>query len=866
MKIITSHYNLDFDGLASMVAASKLNEGAVMYLPWSFGPEVRRFYTFFKHRFKILKDKDVDFSKAEKVIIVDAMSRVLSPQLKKVIEEKNLETIIYDHHSMEDKLNGQNIRTVKINYGACTTYFVEELLNRGIEITNEEAMLFMLGIFADTSSFTSINTTPTDMKVAAKLMEKNVNMKAFSDFLKEHFETPQIKLFDRLLKNLQVLDIRGHKILLTYARLTEHVQQLSDVTSHIMSMNAADAVVSVVQMGNKIFVVGRSSDEKIDISRVVLQFQGGGHKTAAAAVIPVKKGVAIKGIRDRVYGAILETVSDRFTVADIMTSPVRAISPELTMEEAYRICIRFNNNGLPIVASDKLTGFITKEDIEKGILHNLGSIPVSGYMSGNVITAEENFSIPQAQQLMIKYNIGHLPVVKDGKLTGILTRADIFEFLYKEKPIKKEKIIFHEKDINMKDKMEEKLDKDTYGLIMKIGEYADEMGVNAYLVGGIVRDLFLNEKDMDVDITVEGDGMQFARFLADKMGGAYKGFERFKTGKVFLDKGRRIDVTSARAEFYEFPAALPEIEFTPIRYDLYRRDFTINAMAVQINRSYFGRFNDYFNGFEDLQKGIIRTLYNMSFIDDPTRILRAVRFEQRYNFKIEENTMRFIEQTLKYNIFENLPGERIKDELFVSLEEANPFKVFKRMHDLNILARLGKKFKIDLTVERIYQKAAAFVPLKLRPLVYFMIFTYNMPREEFVLLVDKLKFKSEWRAAVISGKDDLDKVFKGLHKKAAENSEIYFLLNGYPEETLYYFMAACDSDYVKNRIENYLHNLKNIKPEISGSDLKQMNIKTGPEYGKVIAKVLEAKLNGKLKSKQDELDYVKKLVKKKRRG
>ncbi|PKL92589.1 MAG: hypothetical protein CVV21_02180 [Candidatus Goldiibacteriota bacterium HGW-Goldbacteria-1] len=864
MKLITSHFNLDFDGLASMVAASKLNEGAVMYLPWSFGPEVRRFYTFFKHKFKVLKEKDIDFSKVEKVIIVDAMSRVLSPALKKIIEEKSIETVIYDHHMTEDKISGGNVKIIKTAYGACTTYFVEELLNKGIEISQDEAMLFMLGIFADTSSFTSINTTPTDMRVAAKLMEKNVNMKAFSDFLKEHFETPQIKLFDRLLKNLQVFDMRGHKILLTYARLTEHVQQLADVTSHIMSMNAADAIVSVVQMGNKIFVVGRSSDEKIDISRVVLQFQGGGHKTAAAAVISVKKGVAIKSIRDKVYEAMLETVQDRFTVSDIMTSPVRAISPELTMEEAYRICIRFNNNGLPIVKDNKLIGFITKEDIEKGILHNLGSIPVSGYMSGNVITAEESFSIMKAQQIMIKYNIGHLPVVKDGKLTGILTRADIFEFLYKEKPIKKEKIIFHEKDINMKDKMEEKLDKDTYGLIMKIGEYADEMGVNAYLVGGIVRDLFLNEKDMDIDITVEGDGMQFARFLADKMGGAYKGFERFKTGKVFLDKGRRIDVTSARAEFYEFPAALPEIEFTPIRYDLYRRDFTINAMAVQINRQYFGKFTDYFNGFEDLNNGIIRTLYNMSFIDDPTRILRAVRFEQRYNFKIEENTQRFIEQTLKYNIFENLPGERIKDELFISLDEANPYKVFKRMHDMNILSRLGKKFRLDMTVDKMQQKAAAFVPEKLKPLVYFMIFTYNMPEEDFLLLVDKLKFKTEWRDAVAAGKKDEDKVFKGLHKKAADNSEIYALLKGYRDETLYYFMAACDSDYVKNRIENYIHNLKNIKLEISGRDLKEMKIKTGPEYGRLLEKVLDAKLDGKIKSKNEELGYIKKLLKNKR--
>jgi tRNA nucleotidyltransferase (CCA-adding enzyme) len=287
-------------------------------------------------------------------------------------------------------------------------------------------------------------------------------------------------------------------------------------------------------------------------------------------------------------------------------------------------------------------------------------------------------------------------------------------------------------------------------------------------------------------------------------------------------------------------------------------------MAVQINRQHFGKFTDYFNGFEDLNNGIIRTLYNMSFIDDPTRILRAVRFEQRYHFKIEENTQRFIEQTLKYNIFENLPGERIKDELFISLDEANPYKVFKRMHDLNILSKLGKKFRLDMTVDKMQQKAAAFVPAKFKPLVYFMIFTYNMPEEDFLLLVDKLKFKTEWRDALAAGKKDEDKIFKGLHKKAADNSEIYALLKGYRDETLYFFMAACDRDYVKNRIEHYIHNLKNVKLEITGKDLKEMKIKTGPEYGRLLEKVLNAKLDGKIKSKNEELGYIKKLLKNKR--
>jgi tRNA nucleotidyltransferase (CCA-adding enzyme) len=591
-------------------------------------------------------------------------------------------------------------------------------------------------------------------------------------------------------------------------------------------------------------------------------FDGGGHKTAAAAVIPVKKGVTIKNIKDKVYESFKNSIQDRFTIKDIMSSPVRAISPELTMEEAYKICLRFNNNGLPVVKDDKLVGFITKEDIEKGILHNLGSIPVGGYMSGNVTTITEETAIPEAQLMMLKYNIGHLPVVDNARLVGIVTRTDILEFLYKERPIKKEKIVFRERDINMKEKMAEKLNKETYAFILKVGQYADEFGVNAYIVGGIVRDLFLEEKDLDIDITVEGDGMAFARFIADKLGGAYKGFERFRTAKVFLEGGRRIDVTSARAEFYEYPSALPDIVFTPIRYDLYRRDFTVNAMALQINRQSFGKFTDYFDGYGDLEKKTIRTLYNMSFIDDPTRILRAVRFEQRYDFKIEENTLRFISQTIKYNIFDTLPGERIRDELVISLEENNPLKIFRRMQELDILPKLSKKMKIDYIVEAFYNRAAARVADRYKPIVYYMIFTYHMPEEDSLALVDRLKFKNTWKDAVILGKRDEKKVFTSLHKKAAKNSEIFELLNGYPEETLVYFTIVCESDYVVNRIEHFIENLKGTQLEISGKDLKGMGIKAGPEYSLLLNKALKAKLDGRIKGKNEELAYIRKLIKK----
>ncbi len=870
MVLITTHLNVDFDALASMVAASKLNPGSIMMSPGGFSKEVSRFQTFYRHCFPVKKEKDIDFSSVTQIIIVDAMMKVLTPQLKKIIEEKKIKTTVYDHHFREEKIGGENVEYIKTAYGACTTYFVEEIIHKGLEISPEEALLFLLGIYSDTGRFTYPNTTANDMKAAAYLMSKKINMKEFADFLNDSFDTNQIKLLNRLIKNAQSYDIKGHKIIVSFAKFTEHIEQLSDVTGQLIGILGADAIASVVQMENKIFLVLRSSGDKIDVTKISSAFGGGGHRNAAAAVIPVKKGISIKAIKEKTYELFAECVKERHTVVDIMSTPVRAISPEITLEEAYKVCIRFNNNGLPVVKDDRLVGFITKGDIEKGIQHNLGQIPVKGYMSGNVAVITEDSSITEAQKIMLKNNIGHLPVVRGEKLVGIITRTDILSYLYKERPVKKEKIVFREADINIKELMLEKIDRETYSLIIQTGALADEFGVNAYLVGGIVRDLFLREKDMDIDITVEGDGMEFAKFIAEKLQGSYKGFERFKTAKVFLKNGKRIDVTSARAEFYEYPAALPQIEFTPIRYDMFRRDFTINAMAVKINRKGFGDFIDYFDGYSDLKNKIIRTLYNMSFIDDPTRILRAVRFEQRYGFEIEKNTLRFIIETLKYNIFDSLPGERIRDELLISLEEEEPYKVYKRMQELEILVKISKHFRLNERTENIYQAARRLVkekriPEKYVQVLYLMIFLYNVPLEETEILCDKLKFKSDIKESLVAGKKDEKKVFLALHSKSVSNSGIYNLLKPYTDETLYFFMAACGSDYVTNRIEHFMENLRNVRAHITGRDLKNLGIKAGPEFGELLNSVLMAKLDGRIKNHIEEIEFIKKALEKSRK-
>ncbi|HDQ25157.1 MAG TPA: CBS domain-containing protein [bacterium] len=872
MILITSHPNLDFDGLASMAAASKMHKDSVLFMPWALSPAVKRFHTFYRHSFPLKKEKEIDYGEVKKIVIVDASLRVLTPRLKALVDSGRAEAIIYDHHLRESGETAPNIKYAEIDSGACVTHFVTELLERRAEISADEALLFLLGIYSDTGSFTYPGTKPRDLKAAAALSEKLQSMKMVSDFLKDEYGAAQVKLFNRLMKNIRVYDIKGYKIIITYARFKEHIRQLADTAGRVMDIYSADAIVAAAHMENKIFLSAKSASAAIDVRHVLSGFGGGGHRTAAAAVVHVKKGVSIKTIRDSLYNSFIAITGDKYTVRDIMSTPVRAISPALTMEEAYKICIRFNNNGLPIVKDDTLAGFITKQDIEKGMLHNLRDIPVSGYMSSNVITVRADESITGAQEIMLKNNIGHLPVMDGKSLKGIVTRTDILEFMYGGAPFKKEKIVFEEKSENVKAMMEEKISGDVYGLIRKTGEYADEYGVNAFLVGGIVRDLFLKEKDLDIDITVEGDGMKFAAFLAEKFSCSYKGFERFKTGKVFLPGGRRIDVTSARAEFYEYPAAMPDIEFTPIRYDLFRRDFTVNAMAIRINSAGFGSFIDYFNGYGDLKKGIIRTLYNMSFIDDPARIFRAVRFEQRYDFKIEENTERFIRETLKYNIFDSLSGERLRDELFTALDEENPLKLMKRMESLGILERISGGMAVDERAEKICKRALVSddifeaAPDYDRPLLYFMILINSLDERGTQALLARLKLKKDEAAGVLYLKRNRKKAMAALAKPAVKNSRVYSLLKGFTPPALLFLALLSDNEAVIKRIKYFMARLKGVRAETTGNDLKKMGIKPGPVFKEILAVLTDARIDGAVKDKKGEAALVKRLLAKKRRA
>ncbi len=405
------------------------------------------------------------------------------------------------------------------------------------------------------------------------------------------------------------------------------------------------------------------------------------------------------------------------------------------------------------------------------------------------------------------------------------------------------------------------LSSNEYQFIRRIGGYADEFGINVYLVGGFVRDLFLGKKDIDTDITVEGDGVKFTEFLAKKLNAPFKCFEKFRTGKIFLKNKLNIDITSARSEYYEYPASLPLINFSEIQKDLYRRDFTINAMAIQINKKNFGKFIDFFNGYNDLKHKIIRILHDNSFIDDPTRILRAIRFEQRFGFKIEKNTLNLLRKTINNNLFEKLPGERLRDEILLVLKEKNVYKILKKGKTLGIWDVIYKGLKFNNEILNIfknlyiYSKKNVFNNIDM-DCVFMMIFFSSLNTRQTYDIMERLKLKNEWKNKIYNVKKYEKNILKQIKKIKRDKKKIFVLLNIFKREELFYFTLV-HGKIVYDVIEKQLKIYNNIKLQITGDDLKKFGIKEGPVYSKILLEILLEKIDGKIKTKKQEIEYVK---------
>ncbi|MBA4395373.1 MAG: polya polymerase, partial [Desulfobacca sp.] len=386
--------------------------------------------------------------------------------------------------------------------------------------------------------------------------------------------------------------------------------------------------------------------------------------------------------------------------------------------------------------------------------------------------------------------------------------------------------------------LEERLPKRIIELLMSLGEVADTLGYNAYAIGGFIRDLFLKFENLDIDIVIEGDGIKFAQEYAKKFPVRVRYHIKFKTAVLIFPDGFKVDVATARSEYYQSPAALPIVELSSIKMDLYRRDFTINTLSVKLNIRHYGLLIDFFGAQKDLKDRAIRVLHNLSFVEDPTRAFRAVRFEQRFGFKIGKLTANLIENAIRIGGIEKLAPKRIFTELQLLLSEENPLPVVKRLIDLKLLPAVHPELALSPKGELLFGEIQTV-------LSWFDLLYLNEPYEKwlvyFLALTQPVSRLSELRLRLGLPKrvfeimtlcrNEGEKILLVLLKNPRmPRSDIYKLLSTVPNEALLFIMAKAGQETGRKAVSLYFTQLKSIRISVNGEDLKSLGLAPGPIY------------------------------------
>ncbi len=890
MEIITTHLEADFDGIASMVAASKLYPKAHLVLPG--GAQSRERAYLAHHPLPLTSVANLPISDISRVILVDTDHQDRLGPLEKTIKKQSVSIHIWDHHPLQPTNPlAKRAEFLKLeSVGATITLLIETLQEQSLSWSPEEATLFAIALYEETGHFTYLHTTPRDLQVGAKLIKTGANLTVVSDVLQRKWTEPQVALFNALLQATQLLTLGRRRVALTTLAWPEYVADLAPVTQQLGQLYNADAVLTAVAMEGKVQLIGRSRHPDMNMNQIAQAFGGAGHTMAAAASI---KGLTLPEVDQRLHELLQEQAKTWLPIRHLMTTPVRTVGKGATIKQTERLMTQYEVNALPVVdPRGQFIGLATREAIQKGLYHKLASQPVEYIMLQDIFLATPATPFEDIQLQMVERNQRIVPIIEDKRVIGIFSRTDLLRALYQgaeqgtpqEQPSEVAPTIatpssstpLHTWNVNHL--LKNHLPSPLLSLLEKVEQLADRLDISAFLVGGFVRDLLMGIPNFDLDFVVEGDGIQFGQTLAKELSGEWTIHERFGTVSIKLPKSlslpqiHHLDVATARTEYYEYPTALPTVERSSIKKDLYRRDFTINALAIRINRT-SGELLDYFGGRRDLKDKVIRVLHSLSFVEDPTRVFRAIRFEQRFGFRISKETEQFIKQAKTMELFQRLSGSRLGNELTHMLEEPAPLKGIRRLENFRLMPFIHAKLHAKPSVQNMFDSAEKILTwftiehldtsIK-RWIIYGLAWFESLGNTELSNTWKRLGFPQGQTKTVGDYLSTQTTLIRTLNRKNLPPSEAFALLSPWPNELLLFLMAKAQlkptTQRAMKRVREYLTTWQHCSIVLTGHDLADMGLPKGPAYRHILDAIFKAKLDGLVATEKDEYRLAKMLI------
>ncbi len=871
MEVILTHEQADFDAVASLYAASLLYPERTAILPRRLNRNVLSFLKEFQDIFHF-KTWDKKLKETiTSVLLVDTQTYSQSP-----LFSADLSVAVIDHHQPRKNLPeswkcrfGQN--------GSCTSMLAEELKKNNIVPGVIACSLMMMGIYEDTGNLSYGSTAVQDMESAGWLLSLGADLDLLRQFLNNPMTEEQNALCDLLLQHTETLKISGLEIIIAWADARENKDEFSTVAHHLRDMMGPDALFILLATKAGVRLIGRATNDQVDVNKVMKRFNGGGHSRAAAGLVLLEKDQDVMQLLEKTRNELKTLlpgfVTPALKVGQIMSRKPLLISVEKTSAEAEMLIQRYGYEGYPVIDSaGEVVGLLNSRSVERASAFKL-NMSIGDIMDPGSYIVHSGDSLDYLKEIMNISGWGQIPVLSDDSLEiiGIVTRTDLIKTLSGIRGVPGSR--------NFANQLTNALPAGYLALIKLIADAAAACHYPIYIVGGFVRDLILSRPVMDFDMVVEGDAIHLAKVLVNMYGGKIISHAQFGTAKWMIRDVRdsilkgtasspevvseklpeSLDLISARTEFYDYPTALPKVERSSIKLDLHRRDFTINTMALRLDGNHFGELLDFWGGYDDLNNKLIRVLHSLSFTDDPTRMLRAIRFEQRFNFTIENHTRLLMENGKE--LLKQVTGRRILHELDAFFHEECPESGLKRLDETGLLKNIHPSLFWDDSCSEKYQRLNTFHPDD--------FWKKEIPSHQNFILEDG-KYLMWWGGYSASDQKELcirfqmsnriEKELEGmrlLYEKVplAEfkwPSEISFFLDEIPIPSIYCYYCLCGKDSIRETICRYMTSWRKMAPFTKGTDLLKLNYAPGEWISSLLKRLRKAWIDEEISSEAEE--------------
>ena len=861
MKIITTHLGADFDALGAAAGALLLTPGARVVFPGSQEVAVRRFLAAEHVELPEVRVRELRRARITEATVVDCSSWRRLGEVGELIAKAGCPVRVVDHHPEgADTIAAGELVTAPV--AATCTVMVGELQRREIVPDPVTATLMLLGIYEDTGGLTYLDTTPTDVAAAGWLLQAGARLEWVRRYVLRPLEPEQLELLNQFVEGAVEHQVGGVRVVMTVARPSEQVEEAAYVIHRYAEIFDLPVVVALLEVPPQLIVIARSTFPGVDAGKLLAPLGGGGHATAAAARL---RGRSAVEVAEQLLGEISAMVGAHWTAASIATPHLHTCPHDVTVMEAKERLVRLRINAMPVDEGGKLTGVVTRQILDAALAGGLGDRPVTTVMRPGVPEVRADAPVEEVQRLFME---GHerFVLVSLASGWGIITRMDLLRLLYDrqlaegarvDRRVAGARLVVHDVGRSLRRALPPQL----LEVLAAAGELAHAAGGRAYLVGGAVRDVLLGRSVEDVDVVVEGNGVELAERLVARFGGRSHPHEAFMTAVVHLGGDVRLDVATARTEFYRSPAALPEVETSAMRQDLYRRDFTINAMAITLTPGRFGDLLDFFGGQRDLERRQIRVLHSLSFLDDPTRAIRAVRFATRLDFEIAAETRQLIRVALQEGVFSRLSGERLRDELAELVDEGHPVEALAELEHLGVFPAVFPGVVWSVALRRFLHEVESVLAWSVLEEVYtgprcfaFIVALATRAGEGGGRsLAQRLALSGRMASTVAGARGRMEQLLAVLCQKNVSPSDVVAAVERSERALVTVTMAASGSQE-RRTLRQALTVWMRAPAPVSGAQLRAAGVKPGPAIGGAVRQARAAVLDGKVERGQ-ALEY-----------